>query len=159
MPAGMPPPLLAPVMLALPPLATYPTKEALLEAIQKWAKDRGYAFTIQRSTTTRSRRQKVQYACDRCPPVRLPSTERSRITQTRGTGCPFSILAVETPALGWEVRYREARFNTYNHPPSQSPAAHPSHRRLSIQTKATTQNLFEAGKSLLLYYIIYLYLY
>jgi hypothetical protein len=45
MPAGMPP-LPVPVMLALPPLATYPTKDALYEAIQKWAKDQGYAFTI-----------------------------------------------------------------------------------------------------------------
>ena len=35
-----------PVPLELPPLATYPSKEALFEAIQKWAKDRGYAFTI-----------------------------------------------------------------------------------------------------------------
>lgn len=36
-----------PRILALLPLATYPTREALYKAIQKWAKDRGYAFTIQ----------------------------------------------------------------------------------------------------------------
>jgi hypothetical protein len=59
MPAGMPPPPPAPEMLALPPLATYPTKEALFEAIQKWAKDRGYAFTIQRSRILGNGRQKV----------------------------------------------------------------------------------------------------
>jgi hypothetical protein len=135
MPAGMPPPLLAPVMLALPPLATYPTKEALFEASQKWAKDRGYAFTIQRSRILGNGRQKVQYACDRCPVVQ-PSIqpERRRVTQSRGTGCLFSILAVKSPSsTDWEVKYRpEARFNTHNHPPSQSPAAHPSHRHLSI---------------------------
>jgi hypothetical protein len=148
---GMPP---APTMLALPPLATYPTKDALYEAIQKWAKDRGYAFTIQRSRTLGNGRQKVQYACDRCPPVqRSSSTERSRETQSRGTGCLFSIIAVNTPSLGWEVKYRpEAKFNTHNHPPSQSPAAHPSHRHLAIQAQAITRDLFNAGKSL---YIIY----
>jgi hypothetical protein len=138
MPAGMPPLPLppAPVMLALPPLATYPSKEALFEAIQKWSKDRGYAFTIQRSRV-KNGYQRVQYACDRRSQV-LPSSKYSRTTQTRGTGCLFSILAVNTSSLGWEVRYREARFNTHNHPPSQSPAAHPSHRHLSTQAQATT---------------------
>lgn len=45
-----PEPTPEPTMLALPPLATYPSKEALFEAIQAWAKPRGYAFSIARST-------------------------------------------------------------------------------------------------------------
>jgi hypothetical protein len=141
----------------LAPLATYPSKEALFEAIQKWSKDRGYAFTIQRSRTLGNGRQKVQYACDRCPIVQPiePQPERHRATQSRGTGCLFSILAVKTSSsIDWEVKYRpEARFNIHNHSPSQSPAAHPSHRYLSIQAQATTQRLFGAGKSFI--YIIY----
>jgi len=147
----LPPPALpVPVMLALPPLATYPSKEALFKAIQKWAKDRGYAFTIQRSRTLGNRRQKVQYACDRCP-VQQPSKpqpKRCRVTQSRGTGCLFSILAVKaSSSTEWEVKYRpEAKFNIHNHSPSQGPAAHPSHRHLSIQALATTQSLFSAGK-------------
>ena len=47
------PPLLPPPnasdALALPPQATYPSKEALFEAIQSWSKLRGYAFAITRS--------------------------------------------------------------------------------------------------------------
>ena len=39
--------------LSLPPLATYPSKEALFEAIQSWAKLQGYAFTITRSKRIR----------------------------------------------------------------------------------------------------------
>jgi hypothetical protein len=155
MPAGIPPPP-APVMLALPPLATYPTKEALFEGIQKWAKDRGYAFTIQRSRTLKNGYQRVQYACDRCYIGRPLTSERSRITQTRGTGCLFSIIATNTSSLSWEVRYRpESKFNTHNHSLSQSPAAYPLHRHLSIQAQATTKSLLKAGKSFL--YIIYLY--
>ena len=149
-PPPAPPALPAPVMLALPPLAIYPSKEALFEAIQKWAKDRGYAFTIQRSRTLGNGRQKVQYACDRCP-VQQPSKsqpERCRVTQSRGTGCLFSILAVKaSSSTDWEVKYRpEAKFNIHNHSPSQGPAAHPSHRHLSIQALAITQSLFSAGK-------------
>ena len=65
-PSPAPPAPPAPEMLALPPLATYPTKEALYEAIQKWAKDRGYAFTTGKSKRVGvSKRQKIYYACDR----------------------------------------------------------------------------------------------
>jgi hypothetical protein len=62
-------------------------------------------------------------------------------------GASFQFLAIElSNSLGWELRYRtEARYNTHNHPPSQSPAAHPSHRHLSIQALATSKNLFLAG--------------
>ena len=35
--------------LSLPPLATYPSREALFEAIQSWAKLQGYAFTVGKS--------------------------------------------------------------------------------------------------------------
>lgn len=48
-----------------------------------------------------------------------PPIQGIRDTQWRGSGCLFSIIVAETPTLKWEVRYRsEARFNTYNHPPS-----------------------------------------
>ena len=85
----------ASTILALPPIASYPSKQALFEAIQSWAKLQGYAFSISRSTRLKSRRQRVTYSCDRWPAVR-PLVEGIRNTQSRGTGCPFSIIAVET---------------------------------------------------------------
>jgi hypothetical protein len=138
-----------PNALTLPPLAIYPSKQALFEAIQIWAKPRGYAFSICRSTRLKSRHQRVTYACDRWPIVR-PPVQGIRSTQSRGTGYLFSILAIElSNSIGWEVRYRpEARYNTHNHPPSLSPAAHPSHRQLSTKAQNTAQNLFLAGKSI-----------
>jgi hypothetical protein len=140
-----PPPTNASDALALPPLATYPSREALFEAIQNWAKARGYAFTVGKSKRVPDGRQKVYYACDRHSLLK-PHTGRVRSTQSRGSGCLFSILALETPSLGWEVRYRpESKFNTHNHPPSQGPAAHPSHRRLPITVQNTAQRLFSAG--------------
>ena len=135
--------------LAPPPLATYPSKEALFEAIQSWSKPRGYAFTTSRSIRMSNRRQKVFYTCDRHPPLRTePRIERVRNTQSRGTGCLFQVVAIETPSLGWEVRYRpETRFLEHNHPPSQSPAAHPSHRRLPVIAQNTAQSLFSKGNN------------
>ena len=81
-------------------------------------------------------------------PIQPPPIQGIRQTQSRGSGCLFSSIAVETPSLGWEVRYRpEAKFNTHNHPPSQSPAAHPSHRRLPVTAQNTAQSLFLAGNN------------
>jgi hypothetical protein len=48
-PSPLPPPsplISTPEPLALPPLAIYPTREALFEAIQSWSKLGGYAFTV-----------------------------------------------------------------------------------------------------------------
>jgi hypothetical protein len=119
----------APVALSLPPEATYPSKGALFEAIQAWAKLRGYAFTTGKSKRVESGRQKVYYMCDR---RYLPSSlnpNRIRNSRSRSTGCLFSVLGIETPSLGWEVRYRpDPKFQSYNYLPSQSLAAHPSYR-------------------------------
>jgi hypothetical protein len=147
-PSTLPPPLppSAPEPLALPPLAIYPTREALFEAIQSWSKLRGYAFTVTRSKKLLSGRQKVYYACDRCPPPPLPREDRIRDTQTRGTSCPFTVVALQTPLGEWELKYRpEAQYNTHNHLPSKSPTAHHSHRRLSTQAINTAQSFFSAG--------------
>ena len=89
----------------------------------------------------------MYYVCDRHPdPKAIPRIKRVRNTQSRGTGCLFQVVTVET-SLGWEVRYRpEAIYSSHNHPPSQSPAAHPSYRRLLAMDQNTARNLFTAGK-------------
>ena len=75
--------------LSLPPLATYPSKEALYKAIQSWSKPRGYAFTVIRSKRVRNGRRKVYYTCDRHPSLRPEArTERVRDTQSRGSRWP-----------------------------------------------------------------------
>jgi hypothetical protein len=130
--------------LACPPLAIYSTREALFEAIQSWSKLRGYAFTVGKSLRKKGR-QKVYYVCDRCPPTPLPK-ERIRGTQTRGTGCLFSVIALEKASGEWELKYRpEPQYNIHNHLPSQSPISHPSHRHLSTEVKNIAQTFFSAG--------------
>ena len=81
-----------------------------------------------------------------CPPIPPPREDRIRDTQTCGTSCPLAVVALQTPLREWELKYRlEAQYNTYNHLPSQSPSAHPSYRRLSIQARNTAQSFFLAG--------------
>ena len=64
-----PPPLSTPPTdasdaLALPALATYPSREALFEAIQSWAKARGYAFTVGKSKRVPDERQNLNHILD-----------------------------------------------------------------------------------------------
>jgi hypothetical protein len=113
--------------LSLPLEATYLSKEALFEAIQTWAKPQGYAFIILRRNRVGTSRQKVYLACNRRYAPSLLNIDRIHNSRSCGTGCLFSILAVET-SLGWEVRYRpKSKFNSHNYPPSQSPAVHLSY--------------------------------
>ena len=56
--------------LTLPPLAVYPSKEALFEAIQRSAKDRGYVYITGKSKR-QSGRQKVYYTYSRRLPTLL----------------------------------------------------------------------------------------
>ena len=133
-------------VLSLPPEATYPIKEALFEAIQSWAKLRGYTFITGKSKRLESRRQKVYYTYDHRAQALPLNPERIRDTRSRRTGCNFSIVSIEIPGLGWEVRYRpEAKYNSHNHPPSQSPAVYPSYQYLSVTAQNTVQQLHSAG--------------
>lgn len=131
----------------LPPECDYASREALLASINEWAAARGYAFISRRSTREKSGKITVTYACDRnCRP---PDASRNRIrkTATRGTSCPFSILAKQSPSgTTWSLRHRPDRqFATHNHPPSLHQTAHSQHRILSDADKASIKSLADAG--------------
>jgi len=133
----------------LPPEAIYPSRDNLFQAINGWAKPRGYAFTTARSSKARSGLLTITYVCDRgCKkPSRSTDHERLRNTTTKSTNCPFSVIASQLSGeLGWAVRHRtETRFATHNHAPSFSPTAHPIHRKLNTQQRETVTKLQAAG--------------
>ena len=119
----------------LPPEGFFESREALFESINAYARPRGYAFTTGRSTTEKTARTTVTYACDRGR--QLPSSDRNSIregkrkTTTRMTNCPFSVLAKES-SEGWTLKHRPgARHALHNHEPSLHPSAHPVLRQLS----------------------------
>jgi hypothetical protein len=131
----------------LPPESVYESREVLFKAINNWALTRGYAFTIGRSTKAKSGRVTITYACDRS--FRPPSSTilRQRQTNSRGTGCLFSILAQECSDNTWVTKYRpDQQFSVHNHEPSIHPTAHPIHRQLSGDISQLV-NLTDAGIS------------
>ena len=81
--------------MPLPLEAQYASRQALLEAIQAWAKPLGYAFTTGKSKEMESSgRWRVIYACDRFYQPLIYA--RVRQTLSRGIDCLFSVLIVET---------------------------------------------------------------
>lgn len=134
----------------LPPEAEYQSREELVTAINTWAAARGYAFITRKSTTKSSGRKIVTYACDRSWQLRVSvEKEPKRKTTTRGTGCPFSVLAKESlDKTTWYLQHRpDQRHSEHNHIPSPHPSAHPAHRRLDASGKATLSELVSAGIS------------
>lgn len=131
----------------LPPEGEYNSRDALFEAINAWAAPRGYAFTTGKSTKEKTGKRTVTYSCDRS--CRPPSSfkQRQRKTTSRGTSCPFSVLAKESLDKGtWTLRHRpDNRFSCHNHEPSQHPSAHPGHRHLSREDESQLKDLVNAG--------------
>ncbi|RKK51097.1 hypothetical protein BFJ69_g17956 [Fusarium oxysporum] len=131
----------------LPPEGTYDSREALLLAINSWAKPRGYAFTTGKSSKTPNGRVKVVFACDRNKPPPSASVERTRRTCSRGTGCKFSVLAKQS--LGgnsWVLSHRPSQeYALHNHPPSEDPSAHPAHRQLKENDFKAISSLTASG--------------
>ncbi|EGU84478.1 hypothetical protein FOXB_05007, partial [Fusarium oxysporum f. sp. conglutinans Fo5176] len=130
----------------LPPEGTYSSREQVREAINDWARPRGYAFSISKSRTYANGKRECVFSCDRGA-GRTPSLSGSRETSTRRTGCLFSVLAKEDRITGnWLLKHRQGtQFHTHNHEPSLDPTAHPSHRQLSREDQLKVQNLSNAG--------------
>lgn len=132
----------------LPPEGHFPSQQALLTAINAWARERGYAFVVKNSWNTSSGRKRAIYTCDRGS--KAPSTTRKRIRNTvsRHTGCLFSVLAKEElDKTSWSLSYRpDQKHQEHNHEPSH-PLAHPTHRILSPSDRLIVKQLTSSGSA------------
>ena len=134
----------------LPPETEYVSREELVTTINTWAAARGYASITRKSTTKSSGRKVITYACDRSwKPRSSAEKEPKRKTTTRGTNCPFSVLAKESlDKTTWSLHHRpDQQHSKHNHTPSPHPSAHPVHRQLGDSGKATLSELVSAGIS------------
>ncbi|RKK79392.1 hypothetical protein BFJ68_g17808 [Fusarium oxysporum] len=134
----------------LPPEATYPSRESLLEAINKWAKPRGYAFVARRSNRTANGRSCVYFSCDRGGGKYTPiaDTERKRNRVTQRTGCIFSVIGKESLCkTQWSLRHRpDPSYSHHNHGPTAGDGvAHTTHRSLANEDILMVKKLVLAG--------------
>ncbi|KAJ0127445.1 Uncharacterized protein HZ326_29452 [Fusarium oxysporum f. sp. albedinis] len=134
----------------LPPEATYPSRESLLEAINKWAKPRGYAFVARRSNRTANGRSCVYFSCDRGGGKYTPiaNTERKRNRVTQRTGCMFSVIGKESLCkTQWSLRHRpDPSYSHHNHGPTAGDGvAHTTHRSLANEDLLMVKKLVLAG--------------
>ena len=108
----------------LPPQQKYDSEKALFASIDAWARARGYAFVLRRSTKEKNGKSTITYACRAHHPP--PEKDHPRKTTTRGTGCPFSVTAKESTDGSWNLKHRpNQECAVHNHGPSQHPSALP----------------------------------
>ena len=131
----------------LPPECEYDSRESLFKEISAWAKTRGYAFITGRSKKEKTGKLTITYSCDRCYAPASPSSKRQRKTTTRGTLCPFSILAKQSlDKTTWSIRHRlDQKHSLHNHKPSLHLSTHPVHRKLSNKDRTKVSSLLNAG--------------
>jgi hypothetical protein len=127
----------------LPPSQTheYPSRKALIEALQAHAKSQGYAITIQRSC---NRDGTVTLGCDRSGQYDargLNDTNRIRDTGSRLIGCPFSVCGkLKNTVLTVKVCNPD-----HNHETSSTPMAHSIYRRLPAVMREHIKDLSTSG--------------
>jgi hypothetical protein len=138
--------------MPVPPEEVYETQNDLWQSIQDWAASNGYCFRIGRSKQVSKTAKKYHYVCDRSgkPPTVNPAIPRLHNSTSHKTDCEFSILATQSN-LGWEVRHRQGdKYSVHNHEPSDSPIAHPGHRKVIKVQQDTIRDLQHAGMCLYL---------
>ena len=154
-PSNSPAPAMEESSMPLPPEAIYSSSKELYTAIQAFARQHCYAFSIGRSRLiNKGPRKTITYNCDRYGPT-LPANNpqdslitRKRCTSTCKTGCEFSINAVQVDENHWELRHRpDPKHSQHNHPPSRSATSHSIHRQLTQDGKARAQELHNAGRT------------
>lgn len=103
--------------------------EALFDYINQWAKPRGYAIIILRSSDHQEGRpRRYDLCCDIGGPHYDSSSTGLRKASSKRRDCPWLAKAVQRKLLG-DRWYFEVRNDHHNHEPSLHPSAHPAHRK------------------------------
>src|SRR6266480_3846656 len=122
--------------LTPPPEATYNNLNQAKEAVQKWARQEGYAVVELRSKKSEHRdldmrvKCKVWMICDKGgKPQLLADTLRN--TGMRKTDCPFQLTITRNHVMTkWTVTISNSE---HNHGPSGNASAHPAHRKRDLK--------------------------
>lgn len=103
--------------------------EALFDYINQWAKPRGYAIIILRSSDRQEGRpRRYDLCCDIGGSHHVSSSTGLRKASSKRRDCPWLAKAVQRKLLG-DRWYFEVRSDHHNHEPSLDPSAHTAHRK------------------------------
>jgi hypothetical protein len=126
-----------------PPIKSYPTRDALKDDVQAWAKQHGYAVV-----TRESNKKKLILICDRGGKPRkrkILLEDLKRQASTRKCGCKWRVRGYFHISGLWKLKI--VNPNHKNHGPSSHPSAHPVHRRQAMKDLDLDQidSMIEAG--------------
>lgn len=116
-----------------------PTIEGLQNAVNAWAKTRGFAVTRQHGKKNkRGEYARYYLVCDRFGQPRFGESAGLRETGTRKCGCTWKSVAKLTQD-GWVFRNSDEPQH-HNHGPSSHASAHPQHRKIAAEVLDTIVN-------------------
>jgi MULE transposase domain len=143
------------ILLPLPPVESFESRETALQSVQEWAREHGYALRI-RSSRKRQKEDTHPYftylECDRGgknKPASKVNGQQLRKSSSRRRECPFRCILAQSkkePNGLWRIQHSEAPYNMHNHGPSFLPTAHPIHRRNARKSRPEILNQIQNNK-------------
>jgi hypothetical protein len=126
-----------------PPIPGDPvtSAEALFDRVNLFAKEHGFGIVRRNKYAYKGRVIRYSFQCDLFGDPRPSESSGLRQKKSRKCGCKWQVIAEAREEGKWLLRqHPKPEHHIHNHPPSETPSVHPSHRRLTAPVKATIES-------------------
>jgi hypothetical protein len=118
-----------------------PSAEVLFNQVNTFAKNNGLGIVKLNAYSYKGRVKRYTFQCDRYGEPKPSRGANLRARKSRKCGCKWKLIAEALTEGAWLLRLHDnPEHHQHNHGPSAASSAHPSHRRLTKDAKATIES-------------------
>ncbi|KNB13731.1 hypothetical protein FOXG_14088 [Fusarium oxysporum f. sp. lycopersici 4287] len=118
-----------------------PSAEVLFNWVNTFAKAHGFGIVRRNAYSYKGRKIRYLFQCDRFGEPRPTEGVGIRQRKSRKCGCKWMVVAEALEEDKWLLRrHPNPEHSQHNHGRSIGPSAHPSHRRLTTDIRATVES-------------------
>ncbi|KAI8406405.1 hypothetical protein FOFC_13875 [Fusarium oxysporum] len=118
-----------------------PSAEVLFNQVNTFAKNNGFGIVKLNAYSYKGRVKRYTFQCDRYGEPKPSRGANLRARKSRKCGCKWKLIAEALNEGAWLLRLHDnPEHHQHNHGPSAASSAHPSHRRLTKDAKATIES-------------------
>ncbi|KAF6528093.1 hypothetical protein HZS61_008395 [Fusarium oxysporum f. sp. conglutinans] len=118
-----------------------PSAEVLFNWVNTFAKAHGFGIVRRNAYSYKGRKIRYSFQCDRFGEPRPTEGVGIRQRKSRKCGCKWMVVAEALEKDKWLLRrHPNPEHSQHNHGRSIGPSAHPSHRRLTTDIRATVES-------------------
>ncbi|KAH7460217.1 hypothetical protein FOMA001_g19619 [Fusarium oxysporum f. sp. matthiolae] len=118
-----------------------PSAEVLFNWVNTFAKAHGFGIVRRNAYSYKGRKIRYSFQCDRFGEPRPTEGVGIRQRKSRKCGCKWMVVAEALEEDKWLLRrHPNPEHSQHNHGRSIGPSAHPSHRRLTTDIRATVES-------------------